>query len=210
MSQRPQLFGKTLFVDLMMGTLVVVTGLLMMSNMEERAKTKKAIEDANAHTEGVYAVSMTWDEKSDDDVDLYVRDPSGAICYFQAKQHPLMNLERDDVGYAAETVMLPDGSYKSVFRNDERVVLRGTMPGEYVVNVHMFRKRDPKPATVVITLTKLKGDDTVVIKKVRILPEDGDEATAFRFTLSESGTVTGTNELDVKFVAETPYRRGSQ
>ena len=38
--ERPQIFGKTLFVDLMMSTLIVVTALLMASNAIEKATAR--------------------------------------------------------------------------------------------------------------------------------------------------------------------------
>jgi hypothetical protein len=195
MSRRPQIFGKTLFVDLMMSTLVVVTALLVASNALERAeKEKKEIEKAKLATDGKYAVVMEWPNGSTDDIDLYVRDPKGNIAFFSARDVGLMHLEHDDQGMRSDFSSSASGDVR-VERNEERTILRGTFPGEYVVNVHMYGKHDRSPTPVTIRLYFLQGEDAAVIEKVRTLAAGGDEQTAFRFTLDAAGNVTDVNEL---------------
>ena len=191
--RRAQIFGKTLFVDLMMGTLVVVTCLLIVSNAIEKAK-RQQLEDANIRTEGHFAIVAEWSDASADDVDLHVRDPAGNTAFFNARDVGLMHLEHDDQGTLSDQAQTIGGKV-IVAKNEERVVIRGIIPGEYVVNLHMYNKRDTKPTAVTVRLVRLKGVDSEVIRKERTLPNRGDERTAFRFTLSEDGSVSNINEL---------------
>jgi hypothetical protein len=191
--KRAQIFGKTLFVDLMMSTLVVVTCLLIVSNAIEKAK-RKQLEDANIRTEGIYAIAADWSDASADDIDLYVRDPAGNTAFFNSRDVGLMHLEHDDQGTLSDQAQTVSGKVV-VTKNEERVVLRGIIAGEYVVNVHMYNKRDPKPTKVRIRLVRLKGLDSEVIVKERTLPSRGVEQTAFRFTLGADEAVSGINEL---------------
>jgi hypothetical protein len=203
--QRPQLFGKTLFVDLMMSTLIVITSLLMASNAVEKAQKAKL--EANLKTDGLYAIVVEWPDASADDVDLYVRDPRGRIVYFAARDIGLSHLEHDDQGTVSDRSQ-GGGTEPAVLRNEERVIVRGIFPGEFTVNVHMFGKRSPAPTEVKIVLYRLRGEDEVLVTKHCMLSKDGDEETAFRFTMDAVGSVTDINELSQQLVRHTP--RGGQ
>jgi hypothetical protein len=199
MSDKPQLFGKTLFVDLMMGTLVVVTALLMASKQVDKEEEQKKQEQAHLATDGLYAIVMTWPDGSQDDVDLYVRSPTGKIAFFRNQDVDLMKLERDDYGGRNDSVTTAIGTIK-VDKNEERTIIRGAIPGEYVVNVQMYAKHDATPTPVKISLYRLRGEDTELKSVNRILAKNGDEETAFRFTLDAAGEPGGINELPVKMV----------
>lgn len=206
--KRPQLFGKTLFVDFLMSTTAVLLGIMMLSDVSHHKK-KAEEQKAALRTDGKYAVVMTWPDGSTDDVDLYVRDPKGNIAFFQGREVGLMHLEHDDLGSKGDSAETTGGIYK-VDRNEERTIIRGIVPGEYTVNVHMYTKNDAKAAKVKIVLYQLKGEDTVVLKKERILSQKGDEETAFRFTLSASGDISNINELPRRFVGRAGQNGGSQ
>lgn len=205
MNRRQQIFGKTLFVDLMMGTLVVVTALLIASNAAEKAKKQKAEQTAGLRTEGKYAIIMEWPNKSPDDVDLYVRDPAGNIAFFNSRDVGLMHLDHDDQGTASDKAQTSNGTV-SIELNEERVILRGIMEGEYTVNVHMYDKRSGEPTPVTVSLYRLKGEDTEVLKKVRTLVRSGDEQTAFRFTVKRDESLTDVNDLQRSLLGSVPHQ----
>src|SRR5262249_36370334 len=71
-------------------------------------------------TYGSYAVVVTW-PAGDNDVDLYVRDPQGGICFFAKPQVDQMQLEHDDLGALGT-------NYGRRTTNQERTVLRETTP----------------------------------------------------------------------------------
>ena len=77
-------------------------------------------------TYGAYAVVVTW-PKGHNDVDLFVRDPEGAVSYFARAQADQMQLEHDDRGTAAT-------GYTHSNQNEERTVLRRASSGGWVAN----------------------------------------------------------------------------
>src|SRR5690348_8497241 len=153
---------------------------------------------------GQFAVTTTWRGGSNDDVDLYVRDPQGNICYFGALTIGLMTLEGDDLGTATTgTTTLPDGQKVVSSYNGERTVLHGIVPGEYTVNVQMYQKNDPGPTSVTVQLWSLRGNDVMEHEQKVVLTRQGDEATAFRFTLDAAGHISNINRLPAKLVQTT-------
>jgi hypothetical protein len=144
-------------------------------------------------TYGSYAVTVTW-PAGPNDVDLYVRDPAGAVCYFQNMQADDMQLEHDDLGTAAT-------SYGSRAPNEERTVIRGTSPGQYVVSTHLYaRGQGDAPIPVDVQLWDLQGDDRVLKDRTVYLTHAGDQRMPFRFTLDVNGNVTGYSEVPVNLV----------
>lgn len=155
-------------------------------------------------TFGKFAATASWAAGSNNDVDLYVRDPEGHICYFAALTTGLMTLSGDDLGTAVSgTATLPDGRTVRSTWNGERTVLRGILPGEYTVNVHLYRKNQAGTERVTIQLWALRGSDVLIKQVIVTLRYDGDEATGFRFTLDAAGHVSNINALPAALVAKT-------
>jgi len=177
---------------LAMFTLFVLT--LIAQSLSKEKKEERKIE-----TLGEFLIIASWDDKSDDDVDLYVLEPKGQILYFLAREIGFMHLERDDLGRFNDRV-----GDKVVEKNEERVHIRGIEPGEYVVNVHMYSKRDPKPTKIKVQLVQLKGEDKTLVEKEIVIGLQGDERTAFRFTLKADGSVHNINDLPRKLVGLGP------
>lgn len=198
MKRSNDLIGKTPLVDILttMTTLFMLCWIISMTI--EKAKNKQ-LQDANLRTEGVYAVVAEWPDTSPNDVDLYIRDPAGNIAFFSSRDVGLMHLEHDDQGAISDQVQTILGQVK-IEKNEERVVIRGIIPGEYTVNVHMYSKKDDAPTPVKIRLVRLKGGNADVIRKERTLARGGDEQTAFRFTLGLDESVSDINEMRRSFM----------
>jgi hypothetical protein len=151
-------------------------------------------------TYGAYAISMTW-PAGDNDVDLYVRDPTGAISYFKNMQVDQMHLEHDDLGTLAT-------GYGKRTPNEERTVLRGTTPGQYVIGASLYARRHGAGAIPVsVELWNLQGDDRIVKSRTVYLSRTGDDRTPFRFTLDAAGGVSGFSYLPVN-LRESSTRYG--
>jgi hypothetical protein len=152
-------------------------------------------------TYGAYAVVITW-PKGDDDVDLFVRNPDGAISYFGKAQVDQMQLEHDDLG-TAET------SYAHAKENQERTVLRSATPGQWTANVLLYsRSQGSAPIPVAVTLWDLRSEDRLVHRATRQLTRKGDERTAFRFTIGHAGNVSGISQLPLNLVSSTTAYAG--
>lgn len=144
-------------------------------------------------TYGSYAVAVKW-PRGPNDVDLYVRDPSGAICYFRDMQVDQMQLEHDDLGTQAT-------AYAKGTLNVERTVLRGTTPGQYVVGAHLFSRAVGKaPIPVSVELWDLQGNDRLLKTRTVYVTRMGDERTPFRFTVDAAGGTTGFSYVPVNLL----------
>jgi hypothetical protein len=145
-------------------------------------------------TFGQYAVEVTWPESRRDDVDTYVQDPAENVAWYANADVGLMHLEHDDLGAVSDR-QRHGTRIETVRDNRERVVLRGVLPGEVTVNVHAYRKAGPAPCPVTVTLYRLRGDDTALLERRVALGYQGEEITAFRFTLDVSGRLLQHNRL---------------
>ena len=136
------------------------------------------------------------------DVDLYVRDPSGAISYFGSPQVDGMQLEHDDLGTARS-------NYGSGKENEERTIIRTAVPGQWVVNAHMYNRRGGSaPLPVTVSLWDLRATDHVLKTRRVYLTHTGDDRTPFRFTIGADGSVTGFAYTPVSLVSPTSAEAG--
>lgn len=194
-------------VDVCINLVLVFAVLLRLSVVMINAEQQK--NHVNSHA--AFLVKMSWPGESNDDVDLYVADPLNEIVYFRQKQIGLMSLDRDDTGRQQNMVTLPDGRVVQSQFNEEQVSIRGIIEGEYIVNVHMYRKSDNHPTKVEVTLFKsTAGEDMEVHKQVVTLSAERQEETAFRFTLIKGGGVGDINRLPKRFVDQLQASRGHQ
>lgn len=184
-------------VDVCINLVLVFAVLLRLSIVMANAEQQKNHQTTHA----AFLVKINWPSESKDDVDLYVSDPLNQIVYFRQKQIGLMSLDRDDTGREQNMVTLPDGRVVQSQFNEEQVNIRGIIEGEYVVNVHMYRKSDDLPTKVEVALFKSgAGGDMEIHKQMVTLTTEREEETAFRFTLTRDGGVVDVNRLPKHFV----------
>ena len=185
------------FLDLLFNTLLCFAALFALSFVLINPSKKKN----NVRMKAEFMITTTWPRDLDDDVDMYVEDPQGNLVAFMRREEGLMHLDRDDLGHRNESIDTEWGGIE--FKdNREIVTIRGTVPGEYVVNVHMYMKRSAVvEVPVTIQLDKINPYSTVTIKEV-ILRISGDEGTAFRFTLNKDGDVIDINQLKKSLISQ--------
>jgi hypothetical protein len=184
-------------VDVCINLVLVFAVLLRLSIVMANAEQQKNHQTTHA----AFLVKINWPSESKDDVDLYVGDPLNQIVYFRQKQIGLMSLDRDDTGREQNMVTLPDGRVVQSQFNEEQVNIRGIIEGEYVVNLHMYRKSDDLPTKVEVALFKSgAGGDMEIHKQMVTLTTEREEETAFRFTLTRDGGVVDVNRLPKHFV----------
>ena len=113
-----------------------------------------------------------------------------------------MHLDRDDLGKRNDIVQTPFGPIE-YSENREIVTLRSVVPGEYVVNVHMYMKHEAEPCPVTVQVDKVNPYSTVCIKKT-VLNTSGDEQTVVRFTVNKEGLISSIGDLPKNLTKSDP------
>lgn len=169
----------TVFRDVVMLALVGFVALVVMLLPHLNPPGAKTADDVAPP--GNVIVEVRWPDEIDADVDLWVQAPGDVPVGYSNKGGAVFNLLRDDLGKPGDVTGL----------NYETSYSRGIVPGEYTVNLHLYRtlsKAPSVPATVVTSVKDSGGQKTrqLLASKVR-LEHEGEELTVFRFTLSDDG-----------------------
>jgi hypothetical protein len=150
-----------------------------------------------------FLITMSWPDKHPDDFDLFVQDPLANLVWYRHREAGFMVLDRDDRGGANDFIMVNGRKVLSPIRQ-ETVSIRGIVAGEYTVNVYHFAALTGKPVPVSVRVEKLNPIVTVVHYDTFDSDHGGDERTAIRFTVDDSGNVTEVNR-DEKSLLRTFY-----
>lgn len=143
-------------------------------------------------------VTMNWDDGMDVDLDLWVRDPNNSIVSFRNREAGFMNLEKDDLGNLNDVAWV-DGIPVVIPLNREVVTFRGVVPGEYIVNVHSYRKGEIGIITAKVEVIRLNPYKVLYTKSIEVF-ETGEEHTIIRITLDKDYNVSNLTELPIRFV----------
>tara|TARA_Y100000310_G_scaffold319934_1_gene375794 strand:+ start:84 stop:752 length:669 start_codon:yes stop_codon:yes gene_type:complete len=207
--------SPTAFLDLLFNVMFLFVVLFLVSFLLINPVKKENTMEAKAE----FIITFEWPNKSPDDVDAYVKDPLGNIVFYQAREVGLLHLDRDDLGHRNDTITMPDGTVITVEQNREVVSVRGIVPGEYIVNVHMWSMQNGvldqetgsyapgEPVEVTVRLDKINPTFRTVTKKTVVLKHTKDEKTAFRFTVGRDGEIIDLNELEQR-IATNPANAG--
>ncbi len=140
-----------------------------------------ATADEGTPAPGNVIVEISWPEKVDADVDLWVQAPGDVPVGYSNKGGLIFNLLRDDLGGQADVTAI----------NYEVSYSRGVPSGEYTVNVHLYRNMSaplPLPVSVSVSVKASSSQAAKRILTTRLnLEYQGQELTAFRFRLNEDG-----------------------
>jgi len=179
--------SNTAFLDILFNTLVGFVLLFIIAFLLiSPVKKKKEIEQ-----KAEYVITVTWPDEFGDDVDSWLEDPTGKIMYFRKKEAGLMHMDRDDLGKLNDQQFVPGIGIVNYPYNREITTIRGIMPGEYVFNIHLYRKEiEGKPIPVTVILEKLNPHVKLLYSKVVTLSYDWEEKTIIRFVLNVDGEVT--------------------
>lgn len=123
------------FTDLLFNLVIGFVFLFILAFLLINPITKKG----DVIKKAEFIIVIEWNTELNDDVDLWVRDPLGNTSSFVQKDVGLMNLEKDDLGWGNDTVII-DGIEKVVKLNREVITLRGTVPGTYKIATHIYNR----------------------------------------------------------------------
>ena len=165
---------------LLMLTGFVTVAVLMLAHVNPKAQ---AAVTKDSEPPGNVMVEANWPPDQDADVDLWVQAPGDVPVGYSNKGGAVFNLLRDDLGQQLDLSGL----------NYESSYARGIVPGEYTVNVHLYRNRAGValvPVTVVVSTKARPADPSRQVLMTKLeLDHEGQERTVFRFKLDENGQV---------------------
>src|SRR5919106_1376987 len=119
--------GDTVFRDVIMLALAgfVAMVILLLPHLNPPGETA----EETTQPPGNVIVEVRWPDGLDSDVDLWVEAPGDIPVGYSNKGGAIFNLLRDDLGQRADATDL----------NYEVTYSRGIPPGEYTINVHLYR-----------------------------------------------------------------------
>ena len=171
--------GSTVFRDVIMLALVGFVALVII--MLPHIQPPGAETTGEVAAPGNVIVEIRWPDEIDADVDLWVQAPGDIPVGYSNKGGAVFNLLRDDLGKRADVTGL----------NYETSYSRGISPGEYTVNLHLYRNPSQTFPVQVTVVTSVKRDtqeraEQLLASKVLLL-RDGEETTVYRFRLTKKG-----------------------
>ena len=188
--------GDTVFRDVILLALsgFVAVVLLLLPHLNPPVQAKETPPPGNV------VIEAFWPNGLDTDVDLWVSAPSDRPVGYSNKGGRIFNLLRDDLG-----------RYRDITpTNYEVAYSRGIVPGEYVVNVHLYRNSSGTLPVKVTIAVSIKKSDRESLKRLVTTKVDlsyrGEEITAFRFKLAKGGTLVpgSVNNLQKRLRSAVP------
>lgn len=174
--------SETVFRDVILLALsgFVAVVLLLLPHLHPPLEAKESPPPGNV------VIELHWPADIDADVDLWVEAPGDQPVGYSNKGGRLFNLLRDDLGRFLDITKI----------NYEVAYSRGIVPGEYIVNVHLYRngiEDQTLPVTIVASVKKNSTDRLRRIATTKVdLTYSGEETTAIRFSMNKEGRlVTG-------------------
>jgi hypothetical protein len=189
------------YIDFLSATLGVLIIISMLA-IALMAVVKKENEGIKKNAQ--FVITAEWSDKIDCDVDLWIRDPRNALISYKHLESGVSYLERDDLGHRRDIIVLNGKEVLVNPENKEYATIRGIIPGEWIVNVHLYScvqydeilgtNKGFKPNTdydlpVTIEIIKLNPNYEEVEKKTVTFKKIWEEITVLRFTLNERGTI---------------------
>jgi hypothetical protein len=184
-------YNNTSFLDLLFNTLVGFVLLFIISFLLINPSLKKA----DIKTKAEFMITVTWSDNSRDDVDTWLQDPAGNVVHFRQRDIGMAHLDRDDLGAVNDTIRLKDGRTIKYTHNQELTTIRGFITGEWVLNVHMYKKRDPSPTPVEVRIDKLNPKVQTILYKKIVMNQTWEEITIARFVMTSQGDIIDWDDL---------------
>jgi hypothetical protein len=185
--ESPEKYRSTIgFVDLLFNVLLGFVFLFIIAFVLINPIAKKE----NIKMPAEYMITLTWPDKDNNDLDLWVKDPMHNTVNFMRRESGFLNLDRDDLGQVNDTVMV-NGEPVQVYINREVVTIRGIIPGVYLITVHLYSRKDFSTHPIPTTIEVIKMNPyTVVYKQTQELFNKGERVNFYQFTINSDGSFT--------------------
>jgi hypothetical protein len=183
------------FTDLLFNTLIGFVFLFFIAVIfiSPAKDTGKVVLDAQ------YLVTVTWPDGSQEDIDTWIEDPQGNVTWFRNRSAGLVHLDRDDRGMLNDKIEV-EGKVIENPLNQEVAAVRGTVPGEYTVNLHYYESVEQATVPVTVRVAKVNPVYKIYFNDTIDMRRKGEERTALRFTILRDGKIGRINRLEKKLV----------
>ena len=181
------------FLDLLFNLLIGFVLLFVISFLI--ISEDKKVKDVNMKTKAEFIITVTWEDELQDDVDTWLKDPLGGIASFRQKNIITAHLDRDDRGMYADEAITVNGKVIQYIYNQEITTIRGIVEGEWILNLHMYRKTGPTPIEVVVKIDKLNPTVKTVFFEKFIMSTGWEEITVTRFEMGQNGDILSWSKL---------------
>jgi hypothetical protein len=151
-------------------------------------------------------ITLEWEDESKDDIDLWVLGPgmkAGPLAFYR-KQAGYLHLDRDDLGIKNDTALV-DGQEIPLLYNKEIATMRGVLPGDYYINVHVYAKRDNTPLKIKVTVMDVNPFQELYVLQETVTAT-GQIIKFPAFTIDSSGKIIklfNSEKVFVKSVSES-------
>lgn len=158
-----------------------------------------------------FLITLMWEKNSVNDIDLWIKDPNGAIVYYKDRDSVVAFLDRDDLGKINDTIIV-DGVEKEILINQEVISIRGIIPGKWIVQVHYYKKHDTREQSATaekinIRMDKLNPKATIIFDRDMVLEKVWDEKTVATFEILPDGSTTNISyEEEIPLIEERIIR----
>lgn len=181
------------FIDLLFNVLVGFVFLFVVAFLMINPIAKKA----DIVTPAEFLITLSWPNEDPNDFDLWVRDPLQNYIGFRSKDVGVTNLDRDDLGSLNDRISIGPGKDVIVNVNREVTSIRGILPGEYVVSVHLYNGSSITGAGVPVTIELQKINPySILFNETRIMTDHGQIENFVRFVINEEGKVIEVGETN--------------
>lgn len=171
------------FVDMLFNLLLGVVFMMLISILLINPPKKTEVPTPKRTAE--YLVRIFWQHDSPADVDLWVKEPTGAVVFFGNKEGQVTHLERDDLGQTNDV----DSNGKPLLWNEENTVLRGNIEGWWQVSVHNYSQKGGPNPEVKWELVRVKDNTVVASGNVKLDESSTREVGCVQFLAGKNGAL---------------------
>ncbi len=195
---------RTAFIDLLLNFMVSLVFIFVLSTLLMNPAKKQ---DEGIKKNAQMLIQVDWDQSTDCDVDIWVRDPYKNVVYFNQRDKGLMHIERDDLGFQNDILDIAKefvtGKKTENKDNQEIWVLRGNIEGEFTFNIHLYGCKYESNSRslgyvvnlpVQVKIIKLNPDYRTVYEETLTFERIWQEITVLNFTLDSNGEIVETNK----------------
>ena len=137
-----------------------------------------------------WMIVVQWPEDLNDDIDTWVKAPNGNLVGFKSKETGLLHLDRDDLGISSDTFTIGTEIIQNRI-NREVVTIRGIVPGDYYVSLHMYSQRNN--GSVPVTVSVMDVNPFVEVYNITVeMDTRGQQIALPSFTIDDEGNLAGT------------------